>query len=61
MVEWSNEYYTDPSTTGLNAVYRSTEVASEDPPVIQSKDLLRPSRSGTISTKTSDSGVIVCM
>ena len=23
MVEWSREYYIDPSTTGLNAVYRS--------------------------------------
>ena len=24
MVEWSREYYIDPATTGLNAVYRST-------------------------------------
>ena len=23
MVEWSREYYIDPGTTGLNAVYRS--------------------------------------
>ena len=23
MVEWSREYYIDPNTTGLNAVYRS--------------------------------------
>ena len=24
MVEWSREYYIDPATTGLNAVYRSS-------------------------------------
>ena len=32
MVEWSREYYIDPSTTGLNAVYRSepgTSTAAE--------------------------------
>ena len=32
MVEWSREYYIDPNTTGLNAVYRSepgTSTAAE--------------------------------
>ena len=30
MVEWSREYYIDPSTTGLNAVYRSETAAEGD-------------------------------
>lgn len=30
MVEWSREYYIDPSTTGLNAVYRSVNGEGEN-------------------------------
>lgn len=30
MVEWSREYYIDPSTTGLNAVYKSANGEGEN-------------------------------
>ena len=29
MVEWSRDYYIDPATTGLNAVYQSTSGSDE--------------------------------
>lgn len=29
MVEWSRDYYIDPATTGLNAVYRSSTGSDE--------------------------------
>jgi len=29
MVEWSREYYIDPATTGLNAVYRPSTSADD--------------------------------
>ena len=32
MVEWSREYYIDPSTTGLNAVYRPAEMGTSVAP-----------------------------
>ena len=57
MVEWSREYYTDPATTGLNAVYRpSSGDTPEEHPTNESRDLLRPSRSGSTVNRTSDSG-----
>lgn len=29
MVEWSRDYYIDPATTGLNAVYHSSTTADD--------------------------------
>ena len=62
MVEWSREYYTDPATTGLNAVYRpSSGDTPEEYPTNESRDLLRPSRSGSTVNRTSDSGQLLNM
>ena len=55
MVEWSREYYTDPATTGLNAVYRSS---TEDAPEEQSTND-RTSRSGSTVVRTTDSGQLL--
>ncbi len=60
MVEWSREYYTDPATTGLNAVYQpSSGDISEEQPTNESIDQLRPSRAGSTVVRTSDSGTNV--
>ena len=57
MVEWSREYYTDPATTGLNAVYRpSSEDAPEEMTTNDSRDALRTARAGSTVVRVTDSG-----
>ena len=64
MVEWSREYYIDPATTGLNTVYRSSsgDVPEDNPPneFQGSRDQpgvgLRPSRTGSVGLRPSESG-----
>ena len=46
MVEWSRDYYIDPATTGLNAVYRSTS-GSDD----TDNSSMRQSRAASVNIK----------
>ncbi len=56
MVEWSRDYYIDPATTGLNAVYRPTSGSddNDDPSHINARFRapsmnVRPSESSKVS------------
>ena len=46
MVEWSRDYYIDPATTGLNAVYRSS-TGSDDTDDLQG----RPGRAASVTPR----------
>jgi hypothetical protein len=58
MVEWSRDYYIDPATTGLNAVYHSSTGSDE------ADEHLRHGRAASVITRLppseSSAGVCVC-
>ena len=49
MVEWSRDYYIDPATTGLNAVYHSS--ATSDDADFAAQAASRQSRAASINLK----------